>query len=194
MKRWLACLGLLVCTGGVARADDDDQDRGADAVKVREIEHKVDELKEQIFRQKGVLNDLRRRVFGEESSGVARAMLRHTNTMGSSFRMVRATYTLDGVPIFAQADDRLDGARDFVIYDGPMSSGSHTLSVLLEYQGAGKVFTYMEGYRFKVRSSYTFTGVDGRRTELIVNAHEQGNLTTAMPDRPAIDFRVNVAK
>jgi len=167
---------------------------GAYTVKLHDLERKVDELKEQIFRSKARLNLLKETVLGGVIAG-SRALIKHHNSMGSAFRLIKVVYAIDGAQIFAKSDDsgRLDEAKDFEIFNGSIVPGSHTISVLLEYQGNGYgVFSYLKGYHFKVRSSHTFSAAEGKLTEITINAFEKGNLTTALQDRPAVDYKVNV--
>ncbi len=169
-------------------------DSGAYTVRLRSLEKNVNELKEQIFRTKARLNLLKETVLGGVI-GASRAIIHHKNEMGSSFRMVKAAYALDGVQIFAKSDDTgaLADMQDFDIYNGAIQPGSHTLSVALTYQGNGfGVFSYLKGYKFNVKSSHTFVAGDSKTTNITVVGYEKGNITTQLSDKPAIDFRVNV--
>ena len=49
-----------------------------------------------------------------------------------------------------------------------------------------------ERERIKQTTKPTYDKTTGKLTELTVNAYEKGNLTTALQDRPALDFKVNV--
>src|SRR5262252_2932565 len=170
------------------------QDPAANNVRLHDLERKVDELKEQIFRSKARLNLLKETVLGGVIAG-SRSLIKHHNAMGSAFKLVKVVYAIDGAQVFAKSDDsgRLDELKDFEIFNGSIVPGSHTISVLLEYQGNGYgVFSYLKGYHFKVHSSHTFTAQEGKLTEVTVNAYEKGNVTTALQDRPALDFKVNV--
>ena len=127
--------------------------------------------------------------------GASRAIIRHKNEMGSSYRLIQAVYALDGVQIFSKADEsgRLSEMGEFDVYNGAIQPGSHTLSVVMLYQGNGfGVFSYLKGYKFKVRSSYNFVAGEAKTTGISVVGYEKGNLTTDMNDRPQVDFRVNV--
>jgi hypothetical protein len=169
-------------------------DSGAYTVRLRSLEKNVNELKEQIFRTKARINLLKETVLGGVI-GASRAIIRHKNEMGSSYRLTQAVYALDGVQIFSKTDDsgRLAEMTEFDIYNGAIQPGSHTLSVVMIYQGNGfGVFSYLKGYHFKVRSSYNFVAGEGKTTGLTVVGYEKGNLTTDMNDRPQVDFRVNV--
>jgi hypothetical protein len=169
-------------------------DQGAYTVRLRGLEKNVNELKEQIFRTKARLNLLKETVLGGVI-GASRAIIHHRNEMGSSFRLVKAAYALDGVQIYSKADDSgaLAEMQDFDVYNGAIQPGSHTLSVALTYQGNGfGVFSYLKGYKFNVKSSHTFVAGDSKTTNISVVGYEKGNITTQLSDKPAVDFRVNV--
>jgi hypothetical protein len=180
--------------GGAVAASSGGGDQGAYTVRLRSLEKDVNELKEQIFRTKARLNLLKETVLGGVI-GASRAVIRHKNEMGSSFRLVKAVYALDGVQIYSRVDEtgRLAEMTEFDIYNGAIQPGSHTLSVSMMYQGNGfGVFSYLKGYKFNVKSSHTFVAGEAKTTGITVVGYEKGNITTKMDDRPQIDFRVNV--
>jgi hypothetical protein len=169
-------------------------DGGGYTVRLRSLEKNVNELKEQIFRTKARLNLLKETVLGG-TLGASRAVIRHKNEMGSSYRLIKAIYALDGVQIFAKQDDtgRLAEMPEFDIYNGAIQPGSHTLTVMLVYQGNGfGVFSYLKGYKMTVHSSHTFVAGEAKATAINVVGYEKGNITTNLQDRPAVDFRINV--
>jgi hypothetical protein len=183
-----AAAAPATATGGGA------SDSGAYTVRLRSLEKNVNELKEQIFRTKARLNLLKETVLGGVI-GASRAIIRHKNEMGSSFRLIKAVYALDGVQIFSKADDsgRLAEMTEFDVYNGAIQPGTHTLTVLMLYQGNGfGVFSYLKGYKFTVKSSHTFVAGESKTTGIAVVGYEKGNITTNLQDRPAVDFRVNV--
>jgi len=169
-------------------------DSGAYTVRLRSLEKNVNELKEQIFRTKARLNLLKETVLGGVI-GASRAVIRHKNEMGSSFRLIKAAYALDGVQIYSKSDEtgRLAEMTEFDVYNGAIQPGSHTLSVVLLYQGNGfGVFSYLKGYKFTVKSSQSFASAESKSTNITVVGYEKGNITTQLADKPAVDFRVNV--
>jgi len=167
-------------------------DSGAYTVRLRGLEKNVNELKEQIFRTKARLNLLKETVLGGVI-GASRALIRHKNEMGSSFRLVKAAFALDGVQIAAKSEGNLADLQEFDVYNGAIQPGSHTLSVALVYKGNGfGVFSYLKGYTFNVKSSHTFVAGESKTTNIVVVGYEKGNITTQLADKPAIDFRVNV--
>jgi hypothetical protein len=165
-------------------------------VKLRDLECKVTELKEQVFRSKARLNLLKETVLHGVIAG-ARSAIVFKNEMGSMYVPVKYSFSLDGTEIFSKADEsgKLGDTTEFDIYNGSITPGNHTLSVQLVYQGnAYGVFSYLKGYKFTARSSHTFTATEGKQLQLKVVGFEKGNSVTTDPkDRPAIDFREAVA-
>jgi hypothetical protein len=165
-------------------------DAGSYAVRLRDLEQRINELKEQIFRSKTRLSLLAETVLGVVVAG-SQVVITHQNEMSSSYRMVKAVYALDGAPIFNRADEEgsLASQDEFAVYDGNIVPGEHSLSVNLEYRGHGYgIFSYLKGYRFKVRSSYSFTAPEGRMVALRVVAYEKGGPTAPLEERPAIRY------
>jgi|KBSSwiStaDraftv2_1062776.scaffolds.fasta_scaffold284571_2 hypothetical protein len=163
-------------------------------LRLRDLEQRVEALKEQAWRVKARVGMLKEAVLG---GGIgARATILHENKMGGSFRLARVIYALDGQQIFARIDEdtsKLHDLKSIEIFSGPISPGNHTLSVVLEYRGQGYgVFSYLKQYKFTVKSSHTFTATEGKETRLTVLGYEKGGITTQLKDRPAVEFKVNV--
>jgi len=163
---------------------------GSYAVRLRDLEQRINELKEQIFRSKARLSLLAETVLQGVVAG-AQATIVHENHMSSSYRLVKVVYGLDGAPIYSQEDedDALDGQAEVEVYNGSIVPGEHTLTVNLEYRGHGYgVFSYLKGYRFKVRSSHSFTAPESRSITVRVIGFEEGGPTVPLEDRPAIRY------
>jgi hypothetical protein len=164
-------------------------------VRLHELERRVNELKEQIFRSKARLNLLKETVL-HQVIGSSDALITHRNEMGSTYNLIKLVYALDGAEIYAKSDDsgHLGDTKEFEIFNGSIVPGNHTLTVMMIYQGNGYgVFSYIKGYKFTVRGSHTFAAAEGKQTQLKVVGFEKGNpITTDPKDRPAIDFRMNV--
>ncbi|NOQ84094.1 MAG: dihydrolipoamide acetyltransferase, partial [Myxococcales bacterium] len=151
-------------------------DAGTYAVRLRDLEQRINELKEQIFRSKARLSLLAETVL-EGVVGGGQAVIIHENRMSQSYRLVRVVYALDGAPIFTKADEEgsLGEQQEFEVYNGSIVPGEHTLTVNLEHRGHGYgVFAYLKGYRFKVRSTYTFAVPEGRVATVHVVGYEKG--------------------
>ncbi len=161
-------------------------------LRLRRLEQRVQALKERAWRAKARVGMLKEAVLG---GGIgAQATLVHLNKMGSSYRLNKLVYALDGTQIFSRSDDGANALyknKTFDILTGPISPGSHTISVIAVYKGHGYgVFKYLNKYTFTVRSSHTFTAQEGKATRIEGVAYEKGGATTRLEDRPAIDFKV----
>ncbi|MGZ3459234.1 MAG: dihydrolipoamide acetyltransferase [Archangium sp.] len=159
--------------------------------RARTLEEQVVDLKEKIFRSKARLQLLQETVLGGDLSTGARAVLFHRNEMGDSFVLESVAYALDGAPIFTRKDDNgdLSKRQELEIFNGRIMPGQHQVAVRLVYRGHGYgVFSYLDGYRFKVQSSYTFNADPGKVTTVRVVGFEKGGVTTDLQDRPAVRY------
>ncbi len=173
-----------------AAAPPTEMDAGTYAVRLRDLEQRIDALKEQIFRSKARLSLLAETVLGGVVAG-AQAVIIHENRMSSSYRLVKAIYALDGAKIFNRADEEgtLGDQQEFEIFNGSIVPGEHNLSVNLEYRGHGYgIFSYLKGYRFRVRSSYGFSAPEGKAITIRVVGYEKGGPTAPLEERPAIRY------
>ncbi|MCX7808083.1 MAG: dihydrolipoamide acetyltransferase, partial [Deltaproteobacteria bacterium] len=83
----------------------------------------------------------------------------------------------------------LGDQAEFEVYNGSIVPGDHNLTVNLEYRGHGYgIFSYLKGYRFRVRSSYTFNVPEGKSVTLRVVAYEKGGPTAPLEERPAVRY------
>jgi hypothetical protein len=171
-------------------AADQTIDASTYSVRLRDLEQRINELKEQVFRSKARLSLLAETVL-EGVVGGGQAVIIHENRMSQSYKLVRAVYALDGAPIFTKADEEgsLGEQPEFEVYNGSIVPGEHTLTVNLEYRGHGYgVFSYLKGYRFKVRSTYTFAVPEGRVSTVHVIGYEKGGPSTPLEERPAVRY------
>jgi hypothetical protein len=169
-------------------------DGSASAVRLKALERNVNDLKEQVFRTRARLNLLKETVLGGVI-GASRCVIKHKNEMGSTFRLIKVVYSLDGVQIMNKVDDtgRLADMGEFDVYNGAIQPGNHTLTVQLTYQGSGfGVFSYLKGYKFRASSSHTFVAADSKATVVTVVGYEKGGMTTNMEEKPAVEFKVNM--
>lgn len=161
----------------------------------RTLEDRVNDLKEKIFRTKARLMNLQEMVVGGDIAAGARAVLLHRNEMGSSFVLESAAYVLDGAPVYTKTDRQgdLDKRDEFEIFNGHIVPGNHQVAVQYVYRGHGYgVFTYLDGYKFKVQSSYSFNAEAGKVTNVKVVGFEKGGFTADLKDRPAVRYDVDV--
>lgn len=161
-------------------------------VRVKTMEEQVNDLKEKIFRTKARLLLLQESVLGGGSvSQGSKAVLVHRNEMGSSFKLVSVAYALDGAPVYTKVDvdGDLDKREEFEIFNGRIVPGQHQIAVKYEFRGHGYgIFSYLEGYKFGVQSSYTFDAEAGKVTTVKIVAYEKGSIATDLKDRPAVRY------
>jgi hypothetical protein len=163
-------------------------------VRLRDLEQRINELKEEIFRSKARLSLLAESIL-QNVIGGARAIIQHENQMGALYRLVRAVYSLDGAPILTRTDDNgsLADQREFPVYNGQIGAGDHSLTVNLEYQGNGYgIFSYVKGYTFRVRSTHSFSVPEGKAIQIRVVGYEQGGPLTPHAERLAIRFNPRI--
>ena len=117
--------------------------------------------------------------------GASRAVIRHKNEMGSSYRLIKAVYALDGVQITRKTDETGRSGRDEGVRHLQRRHPArlaHAVGVLL-YQGNGfGVFSYLKGYKMTVKSSHTFVAGEAKATAITVVGYEKGNMTTNLQD------------
>jgi hypothetical protein len=160
------------------------------AVRLRDLEQRIDDLKEQIRRSHTRLSLLSDTILSGGGAG-SRASIRFQNELSSAFRVTRVLVVLDGAVQYNKTDQSgaLAEQSEIPIFNGSVPPGDHTLQVLVNLQGNGYgVFSYLRGYRFEVRSSHSFTAVEGKTINLQAVAYEKGGVTTPLEERPAIRY------
>ena len=165
-------------------------------VRVKGLEEQVNDIKEKIFRTKARLLLLQETVIGGDLTSTARAVIVHKNEMGNSFRLVTASYTLDDAAIYTKVDVKGDLADkdQMEIFNGRIVPGPHRIQVKLEYQGHGVgPITYLEGYKFKVTSNYTFDAAPGKVTTIQAIGFEKGGPFAELKDKPDVRYETNVS-
>jgi hypothetical protein len=151
------------------------------SVRLRDLEQRVDELKDQIRRSHTRLALLSDTIVGGGAAG-SRAEVEFANEMSNAFELTRQ-------------DDSgaLADQKDIPIFTGTMPPGDHTIQVALTFQGNGYgVFSYLRGYKFEVKSSHSFTAVEGKSLSVTATAFEKGGVTTPLEQRPTIEWHEKV--
>lgn len=204
-------VSLLVLCAGVASAQDGGVAAPAPAAaeapaqtadeafttRVKTLEEQVVDLKEKIFRTKARLLLLQETVLGGDLSSGARAVIFHRNEMGAQFILESVAYALDGAPIYTKVDANgdLDKREEFEIFNGRIVPGNHQIAVRMVYRGHGYgIFSYLEGYKFKLQSNQTFNAEAAKVTTVKVVGYEKGGITADIKDKPAIRYDISSAK
>ena len=159
-------------------------------VRLRDLEQRVDELKEQIRRSHTRLSLLSDSILAGGVGG-ARAEVTFVNDMSNVFQLTRALFLLDGAVQNNKQDETgaLAEQKEIPVFNGSIPPGDHTLQVLVQLRGHGfGVFSYLQGYRFEIRSSHSFTVTEGKTVELRAIAYEKGGVTVPLEQRPAMRY------
>jgi hypothetical protein len=150
---------------------------GSLQLRIVAAQEKVDVLKDTVL--EGIVSKARSRIV-------------HVNDMKGKFLLSKATYTLDGGVIFDREDidGSLSNQEEIVLFDGPIAPGEHELRVSLVFRvGTLGVFTYAEGYKFKVESRYVMKAVDGRMNTLRIVSHDKGEADVSKQTTDRIGVR-----
>ena len=154
-------------------------------LRVRELETQIDDLKERVFRSKSRIVLLKETVLAENLAG-SRAVISFENNLGTAYRVERGIFSIDGSRVFTSTDTDALRTRDGLeVFSGPLTPGTHTVSVSLGMRGSGYgLFSYARGYEFDLRFSCQFTAEEGRTTLVAVRTFRGGNVFTAHEERP----------
>jgi hypothetical protein len=164
------------------------------AVRLRDLEGRVDELKDQIRRSHTRLALLSDTIMGGGAAG-SRSEITFENQMSSAFKLTRAVIVLDGAVQYTRQDDSgaLADQKEIPVFNGSVPPGDHTVSILLNFQGNGYgVFTYLRGYKFEVKSSHSFTATEGKTIAVTATALEKGGVTTPLEQRPSVNWNEKI--
>jgi hypothetical protein len=159
---------------------------------MRRLEQRTQALKERAWQLKARVQMLKEQVLG---GGVgAQALITHASEMGSSFRLIKLVYTLDGTQVFVRSDETAESlykTKSFDIFAGPISPGNHSLAAIAVYRGHGYgVFEYLKKYTFTANGKQAFTAGEGKIAKVECKGLEKGGPTTPMEKRAAIDCKV----
>lgn len=179
MQRTLFLSVVLAATAlapmaSAQEAPDPDRTAGALEDRLRTLQRGARELGAGVGESYRRLAAIRMDLF-EQVDGARLTITQH-NGVGPFYRLVEATYAIDGESVFHRRDESgaLGRGAALEVHDGVLSPGDHTLSVVLRYVGDGReVVRYLEGYRFTVRSSHAFVAPPGQHTRLEIRAFER---------------------
>lgn len=159
-------------------------------VRLRDLESRVEELKEQVRRSHTRLSLLSESVLAAGVGG-ARAEIVFRNSMSNAFRVTGVLVVLDGAVQYNEKGEDAAHLQQKVtpIFDGAVPPGDHTLQIVVSLQGHGYgVFSYLRGYKFEARSTHSFTVRQGKALRVEAIAWEKGTATTPLHQKPAVRF------
>lgn len=164
------------------------------SVRLRDLEARVDELKDQIRRSHTRLSLLSDTILTGGAAG-SRAEIVFHNEMSSAFRLIKAAFIIDGAVQYNRQDETgvLADQKEIPLFSGSMPPGDHMVQAVLQFQGNGYgVFTYLRGYKFDVRNAHSFTVVEGKALVVTGTALEKGGVTTPLEQRPQFEWNEKV--
>ncbi len=167
---------------------DPDAPQAAYGLRIKELETKVDDLKEKVFQSKTRIVLLRETLLSGNLAG-ARAIVIHKMDLGAAWKLNQAYYALDGTKLYNRVDKDGDLQEDDVIqvYDGSVAPGNHNLSVLVKYQGTRVgIFPYFRGYDGDIKSSCDFTAKEGKVAQIRVTVFPEGGVAESIEKRPMV--------
>jgi len=161
-------------------------------VRMRRLEQKTQALKERAWQLKARVQMLKEQMLG---GGVgAQTLISHANEMGSSFRLIKLIYALDGTQVFVRTDETAESlykTKSFDIFAGPIAPGNHNLAVAATYRGHGYgVFEYLSKYTFVAKGGQAFTAGEGKIAKVDCKGFEKGGPTTPLEKRAAVECKV----
>ncbi len=160
------------------------------SVRLRDIEAKVDELKENLRRSAARLTLLSDTVLSGGASG-CRAEVDFVNDIQSGLDLVGVTITIDGVVQLNKQDENggLMVSRTYPVLRAAVQPGDHTVQVKLSYRGAkGGLLTYMQAFRADVKGSHTFATSEGKVVRLKIQASERGGFFAPLEQRLGLEW------
>jgi len=160
------------------------------SVRLRDLQQRIDQLKEQIRRSHTRLSLLSDTILSSGAAG-SRASIQFENKLSNLFQVTKALVVLDGAVQYNKSDRSgvLGDQKTIPIFNGSIPPGDHLVQVLVNLRGNGYgVFSYLRGYKFEVRSSHSFTAAEGKTSRLRVIAYEKGGATTPLEERPAVRY------
>ncbi len=187
--------GEMVSGGGAtavrsAGAQSAPVDGATFVVRLRDLEQRIDELKEQIRRSHTRLSLLSDTILASGVGG-ARAEITFINDLSDVFRLDKLLVVLDGSVQYNKVDDGggLSEQGQIPIFTGSIPPGDHTVQVLVKLRGHGYgVFSYLRGYHFEIKDSHSFTITEGKTANLEIIVFEEGGMTTQVEERPRIRY------
>jgi hypothetical protein len=198
MKRvgWLAGVVVVATTGwtgGAAAqggsAQPAPRDGGSYEVHLRDLQERVEQIKEQVRRMQ-----IRDKLLADSMpSGLVAGTpveidLRDRTT--GAFVVTGVRVWIDDQLVYDRSDEQgaLGSLRAVMAYSGVAPAGEHTARVVVRLAGNGAVLPYMRAYHFEVTDERRFVAIEGRPTTVTIGAYERGGVTTPFELRPAISW------
>ena len=160
----------------------------SEQLELREMERKVEAMKEEILKQKLLLRQVEEDVlYGAITKTRANIVFR--NEAHEFFQLVECKFFIDNelVKAIAAKDLPKNGALPFSVFDAEIPPGKHELKVVAYYTIKKKmVFSYVEKYQYSVDASRLFEAQQGRTRAVDVTVFDRGPFKTNLENRLAM--------
>ena len=167
------------------------------AIRLRDLEQRIDELKEQIRRSHTRLSLLSDTILAGGGGGGSRSIIKFSNEISTAWKISKLLIVLDGSVQYSKTEQQgmIAEAGEIPVFTGTIPPGDHTVQVLVNLTGTGfGVFSYLKGYKFEIRSNHSFTALEGKTTNLQIVSFEKGGATTRFEERPAVRYGEKVTQ
>ncbi len=167
------------------------------AIHLRDLEQRIDDLKEQIRRSHTRLSLLSDTILAGGSGGGSRANIKFSNEISTAWRISKLLIVLDGSVQYSKTEQQgvIADAGEVPVFTGAIPPGAHTVQVLVNLTGTGfGVFSYLKGYKFEIRSDHSFTSLEGKTSNVNVVSFEKGGVTARFEERPAVRYSEKVTQ
>lgn len=167
------------------------------SIRLRDLEQRIDDLKEQIRRSHTRLSLLSDTILAGGGGGGSRAIIKFNNDISTAWRVSKLLIVLDGTVQYSKTDQQgvIADAGEIPVFTGTIPPGAHTVQVLVNLTGTGfGVFSYLKGYKYEIRSDYSFTSLEGKTTNIQVVSFEKGGATARFEERPAVRYSEKVTQ
>ena len=119
--------------------------------------------------------------------------LHFRNDASAEFQLVEARFAMDGDPLPVVITNAERG-KDYVVVTERLSPGRHVVTTDLLYRAkARKVFTYMNGYRFNVKSDEVLTALPDRSATFTIVGTDKRGVNTPIDRALSVKVETTIA-
>ena len=195
MRGWLAVSALVLSPVGSAAAQTGTASTTDPLGELQVLQARIDALEARIVDAAGEVDLLKETALTGEV-GRTYGDITHRDELGSGYRLQSVRYVMDGRVLFERAADQakeLQSLKVVPLYRGPIAPGDHLIEVeAVVRSGTFGIFTYAEGYRFKVQSKYILRAREGRHNQLSIVFHQKPDVTLSAEDRLGVRYDLAV--
>lgn len=127
-----------------------------------------------------------------DPSAAATGNLHFRSDASARFELVEARFAVDG-DLVPTAITNAERGKDYVVILDPLPAGRHVITTHLLYRPkTRKVFTYMNGYRFDVRSDEVVTALPDHSATFTIVGMEASGVNTPIDRALTVKVETNI--